>query len=54
MAIGLQATACRRDRHWLRAAAIIGRAAVGLLVHALLRPGRPAAIERTTGKVVAR
>lgn len=39
---------------WLRAASIICRTTVGLLVHAITQPGRPAAINRTTGKVAAR
>lgn len=39
---------------WLRAAAIICRAAFGLVVHSVAHPGHPAAISRATGKVVAR
>jgi hypothetical protein len=39
---------------WLRAAAIICRAAFGLVVHCVAHPCQPAAINRATGKVMAR
>jgi hypothetical protein len=39
---------------WLRAAAIICRAAFGLIAHSVAHPCQPAAISRATGKVVVR
>jgi hypothetical protein len=39
---------------WLRAAAVVTRAAFGLLIHALTRPCQPARINRTSGKVALR
>lgn len=39
---------------WPVAVLVIGRAATGLVRHGLGHPFRPAAISRTTGRVVAR
>lgn len=38
----------------LRAARILLRASLGLFVHALAHPGRPASISRASGKVAPR
>ncbi len=39
---------------WLVALFIVLRGAVGLFLHGLLRPGEPASLSRTSGKVVRR
>lgn len=48
------ATAAPRDTHWLRAIKLIVRAAIGLPVQSLRRPGRELCVCRLTGKVTAR
>lgn len=50
----LELTAAGRRPGMAAAAAVIGRATVGLLVHGLLRPGRPASIDRASGRVFTR
>jgi hypothetical protein len=42
------------ENRWLRAAVILFRAVFGLVLHAVTKPGVPAVIDRTTGKVAAR
>lgn len=39
---------------WLMAMTVLARAAVGLFVHGIARPGAPATVSRTTGRVVRR
>ena len=50
----LELTAASRMPGMVAAAAVIGRAAAGLLVHGLVRPGRAASIDRLSGRVRAR
>jgi hypothetical protein len=42
------------DSRWLRAAAVLIRASLGLFGAALRSPGRPLSISRTTGRVTSR
>ena len=39
---------------WMAALMIIGRAAAELFAHGLLRPGAPARLSRSTGRVAPR
>lgn len=39
---------------WLRAGAVILRAAAGLFIHSVVHPGQPACIDRLSGRVSAR
>jgi len=49
-----QAEASRKVVCWLVGLSVIGRAALGLFVHGLVRPGAPAMLSRATGKVAPR
>ena len=47
-------TAFRAWPAWAMGLWVIGRAAGGLFVHGLVRPGAPATLSRGTGKVAPR
>ena len=49
-----EAEASRRVAWWLVGLCVIGRAALGLFVHGLVRPGSAATLSRATGKVAPR
>jgi hypothetical protein len=50
----LELTAAGRMPPMVAAAAVVGRTALGLVIHGMMRPGQPASIDRTSGRVSAR
>ncbi len=50
----IESTFSRRPRAAFAPGLVLVRAAAGLLGHAILHPGRPTAIARSTGGVVLR